>query len=233
MDNNKSVGAIIVAAGKGKRMGKEYNKQYILLYEKPIIVYTLEIFEKSQYIDDIILVVGQDEVDFAKEEIIKRYGLRKISKVIGGGKERQDSVYKGLLAIKDECDIVLIHDGARPFVQEKMIMETINIARERGAAIVAVPVKDTIKRVNPRQEVIDTPNRKELWSVQTPQTFQYSLLKKAYDKIQDKNIIITDDAMAVEGLGHPVKIVEGSYENIKITTPEDLIIAERILNKEE
>lgn len=233
MNKRGIVTAIVVAAGKGKRMGKGFNKQYIQLQGKPIVAHTLEVFEKSQYIDDIILVVGQEEIDFAQEEIIKKHDLRKVSKVIGGGKERQDSVYEGLLAAKDECEIVLIHDGARPFVQEYMIGKTIDTAKKMGAAIVAVPVKDTIKRVNTQLEVVDTPNRKELWGIQTPQTFQYSLLKRAYDAAREEKVIVTDDSMMVERLGHPVKIVEGSYENIKITTPEDIIIAEEILHKEE
>lgn len=233
MEYKEPVVAIVVAAGKGKRMGRKYNKQYILLHEKPIIVHTLEVFEKSQYVDDIVLVVGQDEIGFVKEEVIKKYALRKVSKVVSGGKERQDSVYQGILAIKENCGIVLIHDGARPFVQERMIEETITIAKKQGAAIVAVPVKDTIKKVNIQGEVIETLDRKELWQVQTPQTFQYHLIKKAYENLQRKDMLVTDDGMAVEVLGHPVKIVEGSYDNIKITTPEDLMIAERILDKEE
>ncbi|SNS38490.1 2-C-methyl-D-erythritol 4-phosphate cytidylyltransferase [Anaerovirgula multivorans] len=225
--------AIVLAAGKGKRMGKGYNKQYILLRDKPIIVHTLDIFEKSQYINDIILVVGKEEVAFVKEEIIKKYNFRKISKVIVGGKERQDSVYEGLLVANKDCETVLIHDGARPFVEEGMIKNSIAMAEKFGAAIVAVPVKDTIKRANYQLEVIDTPERKELWAVQTPQTFQYILLKKAHDQARKEGILVTDDAMMVERLGHLVKIVEGSYKNIKITDPQDIIIAEGILSKEE
>ncbi|SET73010.1 2-C-methyl-D-erythritol 4-phosphate cytidylyltransferase [Natronincola peptidivorans] len=231
--DDKNVSAIIVAAGKGKRMGEGFNKQYIPLKEKPIVAHTLQIFENSQYIDEIILVVGKEEVSFAKTEIIEKYKFTKVVKVIEGGKERQDSVYNGLLEVNKRCQIVLIHDGARPFVKEKIIKNSIDMAEKIGAAVAAMPVKDTIKMVGDELEVVNTPERKYLWAVQTPQTFQYKLLKTAYEKLRTEKVIVTDDAMAVERLGHTVKIIEGSYENIKITTPEDLIIAKAILAKEE
>ncbi|SDL27102.1 2-C-methyl-D-erythritol 4-phosphate cytidylyltransferase [Natronincola ferrireducens] len=233
MEAINKVVAIVVAAGKGKRMGNDFNKQYILLKNKPIIAHTLEVFEKSNVIDEVILVVGKEEIDFNQEKIIKRYGFQKISKVIAGGRERQDSVYQGLVEVPKDCDIVVIHDGARPFVKEAMLINSIKTAEVKGAAVIGVPVKDTIKKVKDTLEVMETPERKYLWSIQTPQVFRYELIRKAYEAVIGGDILVTDDAMAVEMLGHPVKIVEGSYENIKITTPEDLIMGERILQKEE
>lgn len=228
---------IIVAAGKGKRMGKGYNKQYILLKDKPIIAYTVEVFENTGIIDEIILVVGKNEIDLVKEKIIHKYNFKKVTGIIEGGAERHDSVYNGLKATNTDCDIVLIHDGARPFVTGSIIEKGIYTTKNAGACVVAVRVKDTIKIVNKNMEVDYTPNRNTLWAVQTPQIFKYELLLKAYEKLYGKlrtgAVKITDDAILVEELGHKVKIIEGSYENIKITTPEDLILSEGILKKRE
>lgn len=221
--------AIIVAAGKGRRMGRDYNKQYIVLGDKPMLAHTINVFEENKLIDEIILVVGKDEIGFVNEDIVKKYKFKKISNVVEGGAQRQDSVYNGLKAVDNECSIVLIHDGARPFVTNNIIEEGINIAKNVDACIVAVPVKDTIKVVNTDMYVADTPNRETLWSVQTPQIFKYKLLMNAYENLQHNQVNITDDAMLVESLGHKVKIIDGSYENIKITTPEDLILGEGIL----
>ncbi len=225
------VTAIIVAAGKGRRMGKAYNKQYIQLGDKPILAYTLAVFEEAKTIDRIILVVARDEISYVRDKIIKKYNFKKTVKVVGGGKERQDSVYAGLQELGKECEIVLIHDGARPFVDEKIIEGSIDLARDSGAAIVAVPPKDTIKIANQEGEVIKSLDRSKLWAVQTPQTFRYPLLKRAYRHARERGLLATDDSMLVEELGHRVKILEGDYENIKITTPEDLILGEGILEK--
>ncbi|MCC5910785.1 MAG: 2-C-methyl-D-erythritol 4-phosphate cytidylyltransferase [Clostridiaceae bacterium] len=227
------VSAIIVAAGKGKRMGKGFNKQYILLKDKPILAYTINVFERSKYVDEIILVVGIDEIDYVEKEIIKKYDFQKEIKIVAGGKERQDSVYEGLKVVRDDCSMVLIHDGARPFLKEEIICRSIEGVKETGAVIVAVQVKDTIKVVNHQGEVVNTPERNGLWAVQTPQTFNCSLLKNAHEAVRKKGMVVTDDAMMVEALGHKVKVVEGSYDNIKITTPEDLIIGEIILEGQE
>lgn len=223
------ISAIIVAAGKGKRMGMNYNKQYILLANKPIVAHTVEVFENMNLIDEIILVVGKGEVDLVKGSIIDKYNFKKVVHVLEGGAERQDSVYNGLKAVSNDCSIVLIHDGARPFVESNIIEEGITVAKESGASVVAVPVKDTVKIVNENMEVSHTPNRETLWAVQTPQIFKYKLLLDAYEKLQNSNMKFTDDAMLIEKLGHIVKIIKGSYENIKITTPEDLILGEGIL----
>lgn len=231
MTNRTLVSAIIVAAGKGKRMGQGFNKQYIILREKPIVAHTLEVFEKSSYIDDIILVVPKEEMAYAEKEVVSKFNLRKVTKIIGGGKERQDSVYNGLLAVDNNCKIVMVHDGVRPFVNEDLIKKSIEKTKKTGAVILAMPVKDTIKIINSKDEVVDTPNRKKLWAVQTPQTFLYEVLKSSYDRAQKEHIFATDDSMIVEKSGYVVKKIEGSYKNIKITTPEDLIMAEAIIQE--
>ncbi len=224
---------IIAAAGRGKRMGRDYNKQYIFLKDKPIVAHTIKIFENINLIDEIILVVGKGEIDLVRKDIIYKYNFKKVASIVEGGAERQDSVYNGLRAVNTDCSIVLIHDGARPFVTGNIIEKGIGIAKDVGACVVAVRVKDTIKIVNKNMEVDYTPNRDTLWAVQTPQIFRYQLLLKAYEKLQIDNIKVTDDSMLVEKSGHIVKIIEGSYENIKITTPEDLILGEGILRKRE
>lgn len=224
---------IIVAAGKGKRMGRDYNKQYIPLVDKPIIAHTIGVFEKTDLIDEIILVVGKGEIGSVKRDIIYKYNFNKVVKIVEGGAERQDSVYNGLKAVNVNCDIVLVHDGARPFITSNIIKKSIETARDAGACAVAVRVKDTIKIVNENMEVDYTPNRDTLWAVQTPQAFRYGLLLEAYEKLRADNIKITDDAMLMEKLDHTVRIIEGSYENIKITTPEDLILGEGIFKKRE
>lgn len=213
------VSAIIVAAGKGKRMGLGYNKLLAKIDDKEIIVLTLEKFENSSSIDEIILVASEDEFDYFNQNIINRYGFKKI-KLALGGKERQNSVYNGLKKC-DNAEIVLIHDGARPYVDEDMIERSINAAREYGAATVAVPVVDTIKVVEDGFSV-ETPDRKKLYAIQTPQSFKYELILKAHEYAINNNILATDDTMLVERLGHKVRIIEGSYSNIKITTPNDI-----------
>lgn len=227
------ISVIIAAAGKGKRMGKGYNKQYILLGDKPIVAHTIEVFESMGLIDEIILVVGEGETGLAKKDIIYKYNFKKVVKIVEGGAERGDSVYNGLKAVNINCDIVLVHDGVRPFITDGIIEKSIETARDSGACIVAVRVKDTIKAVNENMEVVHTPDRDTLWAVQTPQTFRYKLLLEAYEKLRIDDMKVTDDAMLIEKLGHTVKIIEGSYENIKITTPEDLILGEGILKKRE
>ncbi|MBU5678162.1 2-C-methyl-D-erythritol 4-phosphate cytidylyltransferase [Alkaliphilus sp. MSJ-5] len=229
MEEILKTSAIIVAAGKGRRMGREYNKQYILLGNKPIVAHTIEVFEDSSLIDEIILVVGKGEVDLVKQIIIEKYNFKKVISIVEGGERRQDSVYNGLRAIDNNCNIVLIHDGARPFITNNIIEEGIEVANKTGACIAAVPVKDTIKVSNESMDVVNTPNRETLWAVQTPQAFKYQLVMNAYEKLQNSNIEATDDAMIIERLGYTVKIIKGSYENIKITTPEDLILGEGIL----
>ncbi|QIB27172.1 2-C-methyl-D-erythritol 4-phosphate cytidylyltransferase [Caloranaerobacter azorensis] len=227
----KYISVIVPAAGMGKRMNSKINKQFIKIKDIPILARTLMEFNKCDYIDEIIVVTRYDEIDFCQKEIIDKYKLDKVKKVIQGGKERQDSVYNGLKEVNKKSDIVLIHDGARPFVKRNIIEENIKFALEYGACVTGVPVKDTIKKVDLNGEIISTPNRKELWAIQTPQTFRYDLILKAYEKAKLDNFLGTDDSMLVERMGYKVKIVMGDYSNIKITTPEDLIIAEILVDK--
>ena len=218
--------AIVLAAGQGKRMNSKVQKQYLLLKEKPVLYYTLCAFEKSPLISEIILVTGKDEIEYCQKEIVEKYGFQKVCKITAGGKERYHSVYEGIKAI-ETADYVSIHDGARPFVDADIIERVCNAVQEHKACVVGMPVKDTIKIVDEEQYAAQTPDRRKVWQVQTPQTFEYHLIKDAYEKLlAEEPEGITDDAMVVETMtAHKVKLVEGSYRNIKITTPEDLEIA--------
>ena len=218
---------IIVAGGSGSRMNMNINKQFIKINEKEVIAHTIDKFYKNEYIDEIILVVKEDEIDYFKENIIKKYGYKNI-KIALGGKERQDSVYNGLKIVDKNCDMVLVHDGARPFVSKEIIKKA--VTETKKASVIGVRVKDTIKVVN-NNEIISTPNRNTLWAIQTPQTFKYDLLKIAYEKAYEENFYGTDDSSLVENLGEKVNIIEGSYENIKITTKEDLNMAYQIIKE--
>ena len=218
--------AIVLAAGQGKRMKSKVQKQYLLIKEKPVLYYTLHAFEKSPFISAIILVTGRDEIEYCKHEIVEKYDFTKVQKIVAGGKERYHSVYEGIQAI-DEADYVFIHDGARPFVDEGIIERVCAAVEEHKACVVGMPVKDTIKIADEDGFAAQTPDRRKVWQVQTPQTFEYQLIKNAYEKLlEEEPEGITDDAMVVETMTeHKVKLVEGSYRNIKITTPEDLEIA--------
>jgi 2-C-methyl-D-erythritol 4-phosphate cytidylyltransferase len=224
------VSAIIVAGGKGSRMGQDINKQYIKVNGKEILLRTLEIFNSISKIDEIILVVPYCDIEFCREHIVEKNNIHKVSKIVQGGSERQESVHNGLLNCKSGTEIVVIHDGARPFVTEEIVEGNITCAREFDACTTAVPAKDTIKIVGEDMFSIGTPDRKSLFAVQTPQSFRYDLILKAHQNAKENNIIATDDTMLIEKLGFPVRILEGSYSNIKITTPEDLIFAEAIIN---
>lgn len=218
--------AIVLAAGQGKRMNSKVQKQFLLIKEKPVLYYTLNAFEKSPQITEMILVTGKDEIEYCQKEIVDKYGFGKVRKIVAGGKERYHSVYHGIQAI-DEADYVLIHDGARPFVDEEIIARVCDAVAEHKACVVGMPVKDTIKIADEEGFAAQTPDRRRVWQVQTPQTFEYELIKNAYEKLlAEEPEGITDDAMVVETMtNHKVKLVEGSYRNIKITTPEDLDIA--------
>lgn len=223
-------GVVIVAAGSGSRMKRDINKQFIKLDGKEIIAYTIEKFYKSEDIDDIVIVIKENEEKYFIENIINKYGFDNI-KLAYGGKERQDSVYNGIKKLNRNCEIVLIHDGARPFVNEDIIKNSIKETKENNAVVVGVPVKDTIKVVDSDGNIVDTPNRSLLWSVQTPQSFKYEIITKAYEYAYSNDYYGTDDAMLVEHIGYNVKMIEGSYDNIKITTEEDLHFGIQILNK--
>ena len=226
--------AIVLAAGRGKRMQSDVAKQYMLVKGKPVLYYSLKAFEDS-VADEIILVTAESEITYCKEEIVERYGFHKVVKIVAGGKERYHSVYNGLKACED-AEVVLIHDGARPFVDNDIIVRNINMVKEYGACVTGMPVKDTIKIADENGFVKETPRRDLIWMIQTPQTFRYELIKKSYDSFFEKEeencnrYSVTDDSMMAEIFGGlKVKLVEGSYNNVKITTPEDMMLAETIL----
>lgn len=220
---------VIPAAGSGSRMRAGVNKQYLLLDERPILAHTVEVFAHHPRIDRIYLVVPPNELTFCRDTIVATYHLERVAAVLAGGAERQDSVYNGLCGCDaSDDDLVLIHDGARPFLDAALIDAVLDAAQISGACAVGVPVKDTIKRVVDGV-AIETPDRRELWQVQTPQGFRYGLLYKAHELARRDGFYGTDDAMLVERLGWPVTMVLGSYRNLKITTPEDLIIARALL----
>lgn len=223
--------AIILGAGRGSRMKVPINKQYMKIKGKEIIRWSIEAFLNSKKTEEIIIVVANGEEDEIKRLLTREE--EKFIKIVVGGQRRQDSVYKGLLAMNDSEGSVLIHDGARPLISSETIDLVWDFLKEKSAAIVGVPVKDTIKIVSEKKEVIDTPNREFLWSVQTPQGFDKELIIRAHKNAQVNKIEVTDDSMMVELLGEKVSMIMGSYENIKITTQEDLDIAESILNRRE
>ena len=221
--------ALILAAGRGRRMGTAKKKPYLLLAGKPIVYHTLFEFERSPLIDEIVLIVGPDEVEYVRSSLVDSFQFTKVSTIVAGGLKRQDSVWEGLRAIKSECEVVMVHDGVRPFISQELLEKTGQAMEGSGAAIVAVPVKDTIKTVSPQREVLTTLDRSTLWAIQTPQAFRRDLLEKAFEQAIDDRFYATDDAALVERLGEKVTIVEGSYENIKITTPEDVVLGEAFL----
>lgn len=227
----EKVTAIVLAAGQGKRMKSSVSKQYMLLRDKPVLYYSLKAFENS-LVTDIIVVVGKDDTSYVKEEIIKPYGFHKVTHVVEGGSERYLSVLNGLNKIKNS-NYVLVHDGARPLIKTNTINTVISEVKEKKACIVGVASKDTIK-ISIHDGVIDsTPDRKQVYMIQTPQAFEYSILREAYDNLASyQGAMITDDAMIVECLNkYPIYLVQGEYTNIKITTPEDLIFADAILRE--
>lgn len=259
--------AVVLAAGAGKRMQSNVAKQYLILNGKPLLWYALHVFEVSKLIDDVILVVGKGEIPYCRREIVEKYGFLKVTEVIEGGEERYLSVWEALklldsklqmasemphqseavvfeqAAMPEKADVyaknrlVFIHDGARPFVTEQILQDTYDAALEYGACVTGMPVKDTIKIINKEGFAMQTPNRKTVWQIQTPQVFDAELIVEAYrelienmEQIKASGIEITDDAMVAETMkGKAVKLVRGSYENIKITTPEDMKIAQCFL----
>ncbi|MDD5285840.1 MAG: 2-C-methyl-D-erythritol 4-phosphate cytidylyltransferase [Desulfuromonadaceae bacterium] len=223
--------ALIPAAGMGKRMGASINKQYLQLGSLPIVARTISVFEKSSLIDAIYLVIPAEEIPYCREHIVDACGFTKVVAIVPGGKERQNSVMNGLNAMRasvSDNDVILIHDGVRPMVTEAMLNESIDVASKRHGALVAVPVKDTIKTVRDGI-VVCTPERGELWQAQTPQSFRFGIILSAHLSAEADGFKGTDDASLVERTGGEVCIIRGDYSNIKITTPEDLVMAEAYL----
>lgn len=223
--------AIIPAGGSGKRMKENKSKQYLLLDGVPVLVHTLRVFQGSKKIDEIFLIVPEDDVEFARQFIVEKYGISKVSRILPGGRERQDSVRNGIDALVSDHDIVVIHDGVRPFVSEELVHSAIIEASKEEAVTVGVPVKDTVKSVDDHAWVRETLNRSSLWLTQTPQVFKRDVIKKAYEVACEDNYYGTDDASLVERIGINVKMICGSYDNIKITTKDDIVQAEGLMKR--
>lgn len=229
--------AIVLAAGSGSRMQSDVKKQFMEIEGKPLIYYSLNTFQNS-FIDEIILVTGKEDIEFCKNEVVKKYGFNKVKCIVEGGKERFNSVMHGLKMIKD-CDYVYVHDGARPMIDAETLGRLQANAEEYGTAVAAVASKDTIKIVDNENFVISTPSRNTVWNIQTPQVFRYSIISDAYERLSmrlqhvaSEDLHITDDAMVVENFTtSKVKLVEASYKNIKITTPEDVEIVKIFLHQ--
>jgi len=219
---NGKVSVIVVAAGKGARMKADCPKQFIEVGGRPILSYTVKTFQESE-VDEIAIVTSEEYREYVQKEIVDRFGLSKVKYVIVGGKERYLSVYEGLKAVEG-ADYIMVHDGARPFIKAEMINRMILEVKSEKAIVAGVKAKDTVKIVDDNGCVVSTPNRDHVWNIQTPQAFEYNLLKTAYDKIVSEGYEeATDDAMVVEwAMNYKIKVVQGDYNNIKITTPEDM-----------
>lgn len=221
--------AIIPAGGTGKRMKQSFPKQYTMLEGMPVLAHTIITFQHSSVVDSIFLVVPADDLDFVGHQIVQKYAFSKVKKILEGGKERQDSVRNGIEAVTDDYEIVIIHDGVRPLCTENLVKASVKQAKEEGAVSLGVPVKDTIKSIDEYGRVMKTIDRDSLWLTQTPQAFRREIIKKAYKKAYEENYYGTDDACLVERIGVTVKMIQGSYQNIKITTQEDLLFAAMLI----
>lgn len=233
---NKTLKAtvLIPAAGMGRRMGSKVSKQYLTLADKPILAHTIAVFEYHPRVEQVYLIVPPGDISYCQQEIVDRYGFGKIKRIVAGGAQRQDSVLNGLTALEEDGldqdqRPVLIHDGARPLFDSALLSQLIDIIVSDGACAVGVPVKDTIKDVEANQ-ILGTPDRKRLWQAQTPQGFQYRLIRNAFDQAQADGFYGTDDVSLLERLGYKVQMLEGNYRNIKVTTSEDLLIAAALLD---
>ena len=224
-----NVCAIIPAGGQGTRMGGTVPKQFQALKGKPVLHYTLRTLQESDLIDSLVLVVPEKELVNARAEWLNRPPV--VKQVVVGGEKRQDSVFNGYQVLPKNTDIVLVHDGVRPFLSKEMIQETLEVADKFGAAITAIPVNDTLKQVNNSGTVLRTVEREGLWRVQTPQAFRFDLLGEAFLKAQADSFYGTDEGSLIEYLGQEVRIVDGSEWNLKITRPEDLLLGESIAGK--
>lgn len=226
---DERVAAIVPAGGRGARMGNEIPKQFLQLGDVPLLVHALRVFESSKTICEVVVVVPHDAVPYCQKELLPQCDFSKISNIISGGARRQDSVWNGLQSVDKRTEVVLVHDAVRPFVTDTMVQKVVDGARTHGAAIVAVPLRDTVKRAAQDGTIETTLDRQRLWLAQTPQAFRIELLQKAHELGRQAGVSATDDAFLVERVGHRVRIVNGSTDNIKITRPEDLMMGEAIL----
>ena len=228
MANNLRV--VIAAAGTGSRMKSRINKQYMLLNSRPILSYSLDVFEEYEAVDEIVIVAHPREIEYCEKEIVKKFGYRKVKKVIPGGKQRQDSVWAGLLQLNQDTDYVAVHDGARPLLTSDLLNDLVKETEEWGAAIPGIYVRDTLKMVDQDGFVGNTLDRSSTVFIQTPQVFRFHEIYQAYEMALEEGFTSTDDAALFEKYIGRVKVVPGNYNNLKITTPEDLIIVETLLN---
>ena len=224
MERKYSCTAIVLAAGQGRRMGTDLPKQFLPLCGKPVLWYSLNCFQNSGLTDRIVLVKGKEWIGYCEEEIVQKYGLSKVKTITEGGENRYDSVYNGLKACAD-TEFVMIHDGARPFITDGILRRGLLGAEKTGACVIGMPSKDTVKIADQDGFIKETPQRSSVWIIQTPQVFRYSLIREAYGQIMKSGTVnVTDDAMVVEQtLGTKIALAEGSYENLKVTTPDDLL----------
>ena len=229
--------AIVLAAGQGKRMKSEVPKQFLELRGRPMLAHSLEVFQRSPLIQEIVLVTGQEDIPYCREKIVEAGGFTKVRAIVPGGQERYDSVYEGLRACGEACRWVFIHDGARPFLNQRIINASVAGAQKYRACVVGMPVKDTIKLTDENGFCKETPDRRNLWMIQTPQAFEYKLVREAYDRMFSREEYqrgVTDDAMVVEKMTDTkVRIIQGDYRNIKLTTPEDMILARAFFQEEQ
>lgn len=223
--------AIICAAGMSTRMNTKISKQLIPLRGKPIIVYTLLAFEEATLVDEVVLVVNKGVMGYYKRNIIERYGIKKVKRIVAGGVTRQESVYNGLQKVSDQTKIVAIHDGVRPLVTPELIDRSIQSLGDKSGLVVSIPVQDTIKIVGRDHVIKETPDRRRIWAAQTPQVFPLEIIRKAHEIARADGFVGTDDGSLVERLGLEVSVMLGSKENIKITTPLDLTMAEVIMSR--
>lgn len=223
--------AIIPAAGSGSRMNRDISKQYLLLDGKPLLVHTLEVFEASPLIDAVLVVVPPGDMESVRDDVLAPWNLKKVSGIIPGGRERQDSVLAGVEALDPDTDMVVIHDAVRPFITIELISRCIHVAAQEGSVTVGVPVKDTVKEVDPEGRVMRTCDRNRLWLTQTPQAFRKEIIETAHRTALRDGFRGTDDTSLVERLGMTVRMIRGDYRNIKVTTPEDLLVAEALLHE--
>ena len=221
--------ALVPAAGRGLRMGGSVPKQFLSIGGEPLIVQSLRILQAAPVVGQIILAVPPADIEYCEREIVLRHRFTKVTKVVAGGAERQDSVRHALAQVPSDTDIVLIHDAVRPFVTQRMIEEVVAASRKEGAAIIALPMRDTVKQVRADGMIERTVDRTPLWLAQTPQAFRRDWIETAHRNAHAEGVRATDDAFLVEWLGYSVAVVEGSGENIKVTRPEDLVIGEAIL----